>query len=462
MKFLTLLSLFLVLAARADTPKSTLLFNDETRITGTPILANGKEKSLKLTSPSLDGEITIETKGLREIDLGGDYEAPEADHYALATITKRYIDGPPLDSIRGRLLHLDDDSITLETAYAGTLKLRRSMVQALDIYSQSPSFYSGPHGPEGWVSSGDEIEESWTFTNRTMASKGSSGVARQIEIPERATIRFTAAWKSSPQFRILFLWNDGETDFPGVGYSLDVRTSYLTLNRTFKDQQSNLFGESMNALRNNKDGEAEFTIYFDRSKEGSSAVYIGKERVGTWTGTDDTEGMGNWIHFAPLQSRPIKFSKISISQWDGILPKTAEEQGVDREGESGEEASGPQLKLSNGDIVVGKITKIEDEFVLATTSFGDVQIPLNRMSSIDLKGETRLEEPRMWGEDIRAWFHEGGSITIRLDSMENGKIKGSSQVFGEAEFDLAAFSRLEFNIWRRELDPELYKVTDSW
>ena len=98
--------------------------------------------------------------------------------------------------------------------------------------------------------------------------------------------------------------------------------------------------------------------------------------------------------------------------------------------------------------------------VFLGTSFGDVRVPVKRMRSVGLAKET--DEVRMEAGDIRAWFHEGGYITIKLKSLDDKTIKGYSQVYGDAEFDINAFSRVEFNIWRRELDPARYGATSDW
>ena len=166
-----LLSLLLVSITRGDEAGSTLSFSDKTTITGSPQSANGKDKSIKLTSPSLEGEVTLKTHELLELTLDGKPPAVKSDHYALATITPRYDKSPPLDTIRGRLLHLDEKTVTLETSYAGELTLNRLMVKALDIYSQSPSFYNGPNGPDGWVTSGGKVEDSWTLVVQVNGKK---------------------------------------------------------------------------------------------------------------------------------------------------------------------------------------------------------------------------------------------------------------------------------------------------
>jgi len=456
----------------ADELKSTLTFADRTVLTGSPKSADGKQKALNFISPSLDGEATLKTGQLLEMTLNGKPIVKESDHYALATINDRFDESPPKDTIRGRLLSLDDKSVVLDTDYAGKLTLDRLMVTSLDIYSKPPSFFNGPDGPDGWVCSSGDVEDHWTFGNRSMTSKEQYGIARKVDLPKRSVIKFTAKWKTTPYFKILFLSNDGDTNHPSAGYYLNIQSSYMSLYRsTETGARDDVLNKGLDrSLRETQ--EAEFSIYLDRDRDGTSAFYINEKLIGTWTGTDDTKGMGEWLHFVPRRTAPLQFSKISVSQWDGVLPFSSDdEKKDDANDEFGEELEGQKIALSNGDVVIGKIKAVKEAFVHVETVFGDVRIPLNRMRSIDLadiktdeEGKTvdLKEQPKMWAEDIRAHFHEGGSITIRLDKIEDGKIKGSSQVFGEAEFDLNAFTRLEFNVWSKKLDPARYGNNEKW
>ena len=82
--------------------------------------------------------------------------------------------------------------------------------------------------------------------------------------------------------------------------------------------------------------------------------------------------------------------------------------------------------------MIGEIKLIENDFVQASTEFGDVRIPLNRMSAIDLadvemdkegkpvKDEdgnviSIKEEPRMWGRG-----HPGLVPRRRIHHHQNG------------------------------------------
>jgi hypothetical protein len=88
-----------------------------------------------------------------------------------------------------------------------------------------------------------------------------------------------------------------------------------------------------------------------------------------------------------------------------------------------------------------------------------MKIPIDRMRVVNLAAGD-YEEPKLMKGDVRAWLKEGGRVTFRLDSFTKDTIKGYSQTFGEAEFKLGAFSRLEFNIYKEEF--EAMRGTNGW
>ena len=120
---------------------------------------------------------------------------------------------------------------------------------------------------------------------------------------------------------------------------------------------------------------------------------------------------------------------------------------------------GQKIRLQNGDVVVGDVGLIEGGVLAVDTEFCKMKIPVDRMRTIDLS-EGDYEEPIRKKGDVRAWLREGGRITFRLDSFANDTLKGYSQTFGDVEFKLSAFSRLEFNIYNEELDS--LRGTGNW
>lgn len=444
----------------ADQPHSTLLFADQSKITGKVLNIHLKDKILNLKSPSLRGKAQLNTSQLLEISLPGKARELDSDHYALATIKQHFRDSHQ-DTLRGRLVNLDENTITLDTWYAGELTLKRSLVHSLDIFTHSPNFYAGPNGPDGWTSASGKLEDNWTFKNRSMISKSHHGVARQIAIPERAKISLTASWKNAPYFRIFFLSTDGKSQSPQSAYSLNVRQNRLTLHRSSNGQRTiEVFNE---AVRNLSELEqSTLTIYLDRSPEGKNAVYLDDKHIATWADVDDKSLTGEWLQIIPNRNTPLKISNISVNQWDGIFPLSQQDHDDKKDLEStAPKLDGQEIRLSNGDIVIGNIKNIDKDLAHLDTSFGKVEVPLRHMKNIMLADME--DEDLMESRDIRAWFHEGGYVTIRMESFDGKNIKGYSQVYGEATFQVEAFSRLQFNIWRPELEAaRLGGDSDDW
>lgn len=453
-------------AEKASSPQSplreaTLLFADETRITGRPQSIDGPRELLKLQSPSLGRDTVLKTDRLLELGLNGTPRELDSDHYAIATLKNHYNQNFH-DSIRGRLLRLNDDTVTLETWYAGQLDIRRSLVKSLNIYESAPSFYEGPKGPEGWVAAEGDLEDSWNFDGRSMTSKEKVGIAREVEIPTKAKISFKASWKGRPYFRLLFFADTGSRSYSNEGYFLNFQTSHLSLYRNAKGNLGNNQNVMTQSIRNLFNAEtATFTIFLDREKEGKNAIYINDEEIDSWTGVDDTVFEGKWLHFVPQTDGPQRFSQISVTQWDGNLPKGSDdEKKPEKIAPQPEKMEGQAIRLANGDLLVGTVEGIEKGLAKIATSFGPVKVPVRFMRSVNLV--TEKDEVRMEKNDVRAWFHDGGYITLKLKSLQDDRIKGYSQAWGDAEFDLNAFSRIEFNIWRRELDTARFGNESEW
>ncbi len=445
---------------------SLLTFSDETQLQGKILSVDLPSQSLKLRSPQLETETTLKTNGLYEIEFPKTFTPPETHHYAIAT-SKPRIKERQKDSIRGRLIALDDTTITLDTWYAGTLKLKREMIGALDIFPHSPSLYSGPNTLKEWVTSNGVLEENWTLQDRTLTSKSRHGIARKVPIPGRAKISFTASWKANPNFSFIFLSNEGDSSYPEVNYRLNVHRNSLTISRDGPERkQNNFLARSQHTISRRGQEKATFDIYLDRAPGGQNGIFIDGEKSDTWTGTDDTEGMGDWIHFVPKNELELKITNISITEWNGALPKgqQTENETID---DSLKDLEGETISLINGDTLIGQIKKISDGTLQTKTIYGEIGIPINRIRAINVAGEhPDKPQPILLENEIRAWFHEGGFIHMKLVAMDHKTIRGRSQVFtidefdenqeGEATFDLSAFSRIEFNVWPRELARRLY------
>ena len=83
--------------------------------------------------------------------------------------------------------------------------------------------------------------------------------------------------------------------------------------------------------------------------------------------------------------------------------------------------------------------------MIIETEFTPIRVPIDRIKSLSL-GDSG-EEPKKYQKDIRAWFHSGGHVTLKLATFKGDKITGYSQALGDVSFDLSAFSRIDFHIY---------------
>lgn len=458
--------LFLACAGSASAESgitATLDYADGNILSGN-ILKFNEDNTLDFSSPNLDGQNTLKTDTLLSARLATIPPEEKSEHYVLATINNHYQDEQHRDTIRGSLVSIGDDKIVIDTAFAGRLSLDRRMVMGLEFFTSSPVLYDGPDDLKKWTFSSGKKDTSWEQQGQYFVARGNSAIAREIKTTPTVHISYTINWKGRGTYRFLFFSNDGTSISPDTRFELSVTSAtYLRLSRysNVNNRNENIFQRSYTALRNQD--QATFDIYLDRTGEKPSALFIDGKILHTWTEEKGALSPGDWFQFCPEEPSPLRLTDFSVRQWDGKLPKG--EMAVADDGEvvptpnaanpddDFDKMEGQHIQLKNGDTIIGKIREVTEGRLLAETAYGDIAIPIQRASNIGLDQEEK-HEPRMFKNEIRAWFHDGEFITLQLISQNGDKMRASAQVFGEAEFDLNAFSRIDFNIWRRDLEPD--------
>jgi hypothetical protein len=183
-----------------------------------------------------------------------------------------------------------------------------------------------------------------------------------------------------------------------------------------------------------------------------------------WTDPDfNAEKLGAALHLVSRDNSPLMISRIDLSRWNGVLEEKPDDRpmnirgmrmgwGGDFEEEvpdpAEDEKNDGTMLLRNGDRVRGTVKAIEDGVITIETPYREVKLPVERLRTLALM-PVDLEEPKRENGDVRAWFTDGGSIVFRLEGVtaDGASVQGYSQTFGNAIFDLSAFTRLEFNIY---------------
>jgi hypothetical protein len=448
-----LLGLAAALASAAD--QTEIRCTDGSRIRGS-LLGIGPDRLL-FGADFLATPVPLRLDKVLDLSLPVHRGESKGDHVATVTLSNG-------DVLRGELAGVSPTEVTLDTWYAGTLKFRRAMVDTLEIQDRPEILYSGPNGLDGWT---QPSPDTWTFEQGSLRATAPGSIARSIELPAKTRFAFDLAWRSSPRFRFLFFTDDIKTDHPDNSYELICQGRYVQLHKRWSDgnRSGNMtLGDFANVSELMSKEKCRIEILADR-KAGTVRMLVNGRIVKDWSDPDPTAGKhGGGIHFNLQEATPLRISRIEVSTWDGVLEGSApvQDEGFMEEDDTPQPEPDHQpdptrIRLRNNDQIAGEMLGIEAGKVKLKTPFGEVSLPVSRLRTFSLhkpddrKNWELYQIPKRYNGDIRAWFADGSSVTFRLTGVEDGKLKGVSQPFGEAAFDQKAFSRIEFNLY----DPAL-------
>ena len=449
------------LASTADDVKSTVRFSNNDQLTGS--MESLTTERLVWKSPILEKPTPFFLKDVLDLTLAGVSPESVARHEATVTLTRGEV-------IRGQLASVSDEAVELDTWFAGRMKFNRLNIGDIKISERPDFIYRGPTGLDGWKQSGDK--PAWTFQNSRFRSVAAGSIARNVDLPDECAIAFDAAWRGSFALKLVFFSDDLATDHPASGYELAIQSRSVYL-RSCKTQKFLGHTASAVTLQENEKAHIEVRVSL---KSGKICLFLDGEIIDVWTDPDVVRSeMGRGIHFITQNESPVQISGIEVSAWDGEVDKLPNPQAMGglrqfgiqglMETEDGTESAPKKetnkrrVELRNGDSIEGEVVSINDGMITLKTPFRDVRLPVEALRSVALK-PVDLETSKRENGDVRAWFADGSWIVFRLEGVGEGILTGYSQAFGSAVFKIAAFSRIEFNIY----DPrfEDLRMTNRW
>ncbi len=407
------------------------------RLHGTLISVNPSEYGLRWKHVSADNPIDFTLNAVAKVKLGARPVPVDGPQNARVRLTNS-------DQLRGELISLSDTELALNTWYAGPMTIKRPMLKMLEPnLSSSSIIYDGPKDIQNWTRQGSAAS-SWKLKKGSLYSSSSYAIGRVIDdMPDMANIKFDVAWQSGyPSFYFSF-FTDNLTSYSGNCHALRVSSTSVYLYRCTSGSRSSLDGnsnvQSLSTVKN-----ATFNILADR-KNRKFTLLINGVLIKQWTDAGASPGPGKGIVFIPQGNGPMKVSNITITKWDGGLPKDGSEEEVASKEDT--------ILFINEDKVSGRLKSITDGVAKLETSYAALDIPLARASRIDMSSEA-AEQARRNATDMRAHFPESGVVTMGLVGIEDNLVEGSSENFGMTKMPLSAFDVLEFNIYRENADGE--------
>lgn len=348
------------------------------------------------------------------------------------------------DKFYGIIDELNEEYLILDTWYAGKLKLEKPMIQSIASGGAvSKAIFEGPNSLDEWqvANRGSwEYKDGYLYNTRQYG-----GVGKDVKLPDRSNIEFEVAWKSRLNFQIHF-YTDRVHSSGGNCYQLVFNNRYCYIQRYSNHEGSDQLGSFNLSSLNSK---FKVSIRTDKEKKSILVLVDGKV-VKQIHDPGNFAGKGTGLLFYSHQG-DIKLSGIRVTQWNGSVGgNQSEKQKV---------KSKDSILFVNKDTVTGELKSIKDGKVLFETPFAPLTIPIERVSSITL-GEEGYEKPRRNGPDVEAYFANGGGrVTLSLDEISDAKIAGSSENFGKASFDIRAFEKIIYNIYKEKKQK---KEEDDW
>jgi hypothetical protein len=395
----------------------------------------------------LERPATFRLDQVLDISLPAETPESDADHEATVTLKKGGI-------VRGQLASVSDEMIELDTWYAGRMKFNRVMVTDVAVDERSIVAYRGPSGPAGWVFDSDE--PMWSCEGNTLVSKGSGSIGREMEILPVSRVAFDVEWRGGLQMKLVVFSDDLESTDPESGYTVAFNNRNVQL---FKDGGMLYNSNRANQFMQNE--KARIELRFNR-KTHQIEFRVDDEVVEVWKDNNPEKGdFGKGVQFIAFNDSPLKINRIEVTSWDGVIdyvpPPDPAMGGRFFGGEMEPEKPKPEpipegrMLLRNGDTLEGEVVSIVDGVITLKTKFSELKLPVVRLRSINLKA-VEQEEAILRNGDVKAWFPDGTYLVFHLDSVNGDTITGTSQNFGTADFKIAAFSRIEFNLYDVELE----------
>ncbi len=431
--------------------------------------------------------VRFKTSGVRHVVLRGGQPAK-----GLATLSHLgLVSG---DRVPGVVTGIDAETITLESEWAGVLRVPRSQVALLAPNPLGGRIhYHGPFSADGWrmahpehpgglpgPAAGDKPEKNdkspgrWEFSGAAWYWKGDrtgTALLRPDGMTDRSVLRLSVAWKNRLNLAIAFHADlavpprEGKDDrdaprMPAGGenpalpalfgnsYVLQMFSSYFILYRTAIDAGGNGTMERVRLgnsnLRLGETGRASVEI---RSNRGSGLIslFINDEFVSQWNesgagGRDDAgfAGKGSGFGFVVQgEDSPVRVTDIVVSEWNG-MPDSARSLEVEDQ---------DVVLMANGtDRFAGKIAGMDGEARLSFEGrHGRFSFPLAEVAEVRFARSRLAEAVDAPSGDITVRLHPFGIVSGRPVSGTDSAIDMMHPVLGAVRLSTAAAVMVEFN-----------------
>jgi len=423
---------------------------------------------------SAEKNIAFARKDLRKIVLNAGKITKPFSHISYVSLKDK-------DIIPGKITALTDTLLTIETDYAGSITIPREQITDINLHPLGNKvLYRGPFSEdEGWILKSSSISQStnlsrpddkkqkpWTFKNFSLTHKGSScSILKKTQLPDTYRICFNSYNYQSYQPSLIII-----ADLIIPEYDQDDKEIQNNRNR-YKSYLGNHLGTSLVArLRGSSASLIEYgfnengsiyqnshpnlinSVTTSRSqntktfydlrvdiKSGLILLYSNKSIIGKWQ-LDEMQNRHKGEHFGfntqyYNTQHTATVSDIIATSWNGI-----QDSALSLENESRD-----IIMLNNGtDRYSGKVTSISDGFVKLKSSYAEMNIPQEQISTINFASGNKEHLTPQNKNAVTIRFYGTGKITGEVSKSEDGFISLKSNTIGTLKIKSEFISSFEF------------------
>lgn len=404
----------------------TVTFLNKDQLHGS-LLSIDQSSGVHWQCPAARGPIIFKTGEVAEIKLDGQKPANAAASSQRIGLTNG-------DEFPGNIVSLDGNTLVLDTWYAGKLSIPRAMLRSIIPVSEANAVvYEGPTGLDGWSAGRTGVGRSWSYRDGALIGTNYGTIGRDVSLPDKSALEFDLVLRGNSQFSV-GVYSDRSDGF-GNCYMLTLSAGYIEMQRFSRTGGSSDLGSAQmeNVMRHDK---THIEIRTDKEKKSIWLLIDGKV-IKEWNDPAEFNGEGGNIIFSCQPGTYVRLTEIKVSKWDGKF-----DESMSPDAENDEDA----VQLANEDRVSGHLEAIQDGKAKLSSAYAELSIPLDRIEHVDF-ATAHEDKAKPDPSDVRAYFPEGGSVTMQLNQWDATKgSEGSSANFGKASFSPGAFARILFNL----------------
>ncbi len=403
--------------------RSVLLFKNGDKLHGT-MQRFDEDGSIYWVHPDIVEPIRIKSSNVNGVFLGQRSVAQQGGTYVVLS------NG---DTLYGKIASLDNDELLLETWYGGMMTIKRPMLSSITPGNVRDALYSGPRNIAEWQQTGTS---KWIVENERLVGDGTIG--RDVGLPEMANIQFDLDCNPGELNLQVMLYAKQMHRYGSDCYLLEISGLRIKLSRFTANGGMNSLGEKqVPSLRKNK----RVVVQLNADKENRQFhLFINGKHIEGFVDSQMFIGRGTAIVFhSDAKKSNFSIGNISVAEWDGSVIG----------GDIGELSGQDHIEFVNRDKVSGTMSTITGDTAKFHTPYATMDIPIERIGAIYF-GAGASERARRYAGDVELFFPNRQRLTIKVRKLEDGRLEGFSENFGDLTLNLHAFVGMRFNLYDNE------------